>query len=202
LAKIIRNNVKHLTIVFLGTFLAAAVIGFSSELFIEKVSSLVLALLFLFFIIVLNIGFDIVGVAAMSASEVPFHAKAANKIQGSGQAVNVVRNADVVANFCADVVGDITGTITGALAAGIVLDILRLSPGLDAYEIFVSTFFLALVAAITVIGKAWGKTVGVTRANDIVFLVGRIFSWIEGATGVQLLKSGKQQKQRKRGKKT
>lgn len=199
MTKMTKSKAKHLTIVFLGTFLAAAIIGFGSELFTEKVPSLVLALLFLSFIILVNIAFDIVGVAAMSASEVPFHAKAANKIKGSGHAVRAIRNADVVANFCSDVVGDVTGTISGALAAGIVLDILRVSPQIKAYEILIGTIFLALVAAMTVTGKAWGKSIGVVRANEIIFYVGKILSWVESTTGVQILKSGKQ---RKRGKKT
>lgn len=198
MAKITRNIAKHLTIVFFGTFIVAAVIDFGSELFIREVSSLVLALFFLLFIILLHIIFDIVAVAVMSAEEAPFHAKAANKVRGAGQAVRLVRNADLVANFCADVVGDVTGTISGALAAGIVLDILKLFGKIAPPSIIVSTVFLALVASVTVTGKAWGKTFGVSRANEIIFYVGKVVSWIENTTGVRVIPSGKQ---RKRGKK-
>lgn len=189
-----RNNAKHITIVFLGTFVVAAVIDLGSELLIRRVQSLVLALLFLLFIILLHIVFDIIAVAAMSGSEAPFHAKAANKVKGAAHAVKLVRNADLVANFCADVVGDVTGTISGALAAGIVLDILRLLPGLTAFEIIIGGLFLALVASITVSGKAWGKSFGVKRANDVIFLVGKILSSIETTTGFSFIETGKKRK--------
>lgn len=194
-----RNKAKHLTFVFVGTFVIAAAIDFGSELFVQKVSSLVLALLFLLFIILLHTSFDIIAVAAMSGDEVPFHAKAANKVHGAAYAVKLIRNADLVANFCADVVGDVTGTISGALAAGIVLDIIKSFQSLTKYQILVGTCFLALVASITVTGKAVGKTFGVTRANDVIFWVGKLLFWIEVTTGISIFATGKK---RKRGKKT
>ncbi len=191
-----RNRAKHLTIVFGGTFLVASSVGLASEVFIAKVSSLVLALLFLLFIVFLHIVFDVIAVAAMSANEVPFHAKAANRIRGAGHAVQIIRNADLVANLCADVVGDVTGTISGALAAGIVLDIIRMGPALTRYEIFLSSVFLALVASITVTGKAYGKMFGLSRANDVVFWVGKLLSWTESTTGIEIFAK---RKKRKRG---
>lgn len=182
----------------MGTFLLAIAFGLGSEVFVEKVPYLVLALLFLLFIILINILFDIIGVAVTAANEVPFHAKASNRVSGAGEAVKLIRNADKVANFCSDVVGDVTGTISGALGAAIVIDIIKVAHGLEAYEIAVSTVFLALVAGVTVTGKAWGKNIGFNRANDVVFYVGTVLSWIERTTGIQLVRTGKQ---RKRGKK-
>jgi CBS domain containing-hemolysin-like protein len=199
LAKASRNTAKHLTIVFGGTFLVASTVGLASEVFIEKVSSLVLALLFLLFMIFLHIVFDIVAVAAMSANEVPFHAKAANKVSGAGQAVKIIRNADLVANFCADVVGDVTGTISGALAAGIILDILRLAPSFNSLEMLISAVFLAVVASTTVTGKAFGKTFALTKANEVIFWVGKILATVEATTGIKVFNSEK--KRKKRGKK-
>ncbi|MDA8441161.1 MAG: hypothetical protein M0Z55_02180 [Peptococcaceae bacterium] len=199
MAKPSRNIAKHLTLVFLGTFVLAGIIDFGSELFVRQVSSLVLALLFLLFIILIHISFDIIAVAAMTASEVPFHSKAANRIHGSTHAVKLIRNADLVANLCADVIGDVTGTISGALTAGIALDILKTAPGWSSYEVLIGTVFLALVASLTVAGKAVGKMFAVKRAHEVIFVVGKIVAWVEGTTGLTIINTGKN---RKRGKKT
>ncbi|AFM42228.1 hypothetical protein Desaci_3333 [Desulfosporosinus acidiphilus SJ4] len=181
-----RKSWKHLGLVFVGSFLIAAAVGVSSELLIRKTSSLWVAALLLLTVIGVHIVFDIIGIAATAAQEAPHHARAANRVKGARQAVFLVRHADLVANMANDVVGDITGTLSGVLAAAIVIDIVRLYPHFGTKEIWLTTIILALVASITVTGKAIGKSLAMQEANTIIAWVGSIIAAFEQITGWNL----------------
>ena len=134
-------------------------------------------------VIGLHVLFDIVGIAATAATEAPHHARAANRVFGAQQAVYLVRNADVVANFANDIVGDVTGTLSGAMAATIVMDLFRFYPYLGPYEIWLNTGMLALVASVTVTGKAFGKSFAINEADEIISTVGVFVATLERITG-------------------
>ncbi|TGE34241.1 hypothetical protein [Desulfosporosinus sp. Sb-LF] len=181
-----RKSWKHLVIVFIGSFVIAAIVGIGSELLMRHTSSLWLAALFLLAVIGVHVIFDVIGIAATAANEAPHHAKAANRIKGARQAVYLVRHADLVANMANDVVGDITGTLSGMLAAAIVIDIIRLYPTLGAKEIWLTTLILALVASITVTGKAVGKSLAIQEANEVIAWVGIVLATVEQIAGWNL----------------
>jgi len=125
-------------------------------------------------VILTGIIFDIIGTAVTAATETPFHAMAADKVKGSKQAIYLIRSADRVANICNDVVGDIAGTLSGALMVGIVFDFANVFQGLG--EDLLSSIAVALIAALTVGGKAFGKSYAINNANQIIFTVGKGFS--------------------------
>ena len=179
-----RKSRRHYVYIFLGSFVAAALVSGASELFMQKLS-LFWATVFLLVVILVNILFDIIGIAATAATEAPQHARAANRVFGARHAVYIVRHADVVANFANDVVGDITGTVSGAMAASIIADLVRYAPKLSASEVWLNTFMLALVASITVTGKAVGKTFAIREANNIIAAVGAVLATVEKVTGRQ-----------------
>jgi hypothetical protein len=157
------------------TFIIAVVVTLVSTGLAEVVS-LPVALLILFVIILIGILFDVIGVSATAAEMAPLNAKAAKKIFGAKKALFLLRRADVVASFCCDIVGDICGTISGALGAVIVL---RLSTGFQLSEDVLEVLFLALIASLMVGGKAYGKRIGIERANDIIFVIGKVLATIE-----------------------
>jgi Mg2+/Co2+ transporter CorB len=134
-------------------------------------------LLILMLVICTGIFFDIIGTAVTAAEEKPFHAMAADKVRGSKQAVVLIRNADKVANICNDVVGDISGTIGGALTAAMALDFARQKLFLS-HDV-ISAAAIAMVAALNVGGRAFGKSYAIDKANDIVFRVGKLLSYIK-----------------------
>jgi hypothetical protein len=134
-------------------------------------------------IIGISIVFDIIGIAATAATEKPHHAKAANRVSGAKQTVYLLRNADFVANFCNDIVGDVAGTLSGAMAASILVDLIRVYPSLENQEIFWNTFLLALVASLTITGKALGKTLAMNDADEIMSKVGTLIAKVEQITG-------------------
>ena len=181
-----RKSWKHLVVVFIGSFVIAAIVGMGSELLIRRAGSLWVAALFLLGVIGVHIVFDVVGIAATAATEAPHHARAANRVRGARQAVYLVRHADLVANIANDVVGDVTGTLSGVMAAAIVIDIVRYYPIFGAKEIWLTTFVLALVASITITGKAVGKSFAIHDANKVIAWVGSAIAAVEQITGWSL----------------
>lgn len=135
-----------------------------------------IGLVLLFMIVFVGVIFDIIGIAAAAASEKPFHSMAAEKVPGAYQAIGIVRKADQVSNFCNDVIGDISGIVSGAVAFAVVTQMmLTLQNPTSALQVTVNVVLTAIVAAVTVGGKALGKAVAVNYANDIVFQVAKFF---------------------------
>ena len=116
-AKKERNrNIRWFIIIFLVTILASGVISLGSEELMAS-SSMGVAFLILFAIVMLGIIFDVVGVAVTSADEKPFHSMAARKVPGALEAIQLLRNAEKVGSICNDVVGDICGVVSGSASA-------------------------------------------------------------------------------------
>ncbi len=162
------------TIKALRTALLTFTISLIISLFFDTSLSLWLSLIFLGVIITTGIVFDLIGTAVTAASEMPFHAMASDKVSGSKQAIYLIRHADRVANFCNDVIGDIAGTLGGVLVAAITLNINQYNHLLK--EQLLGSIMIALAAALTVGGKAFGKSYAMNRANDIVFFVGKLLA--------------------------
>lgn len=159
--------------IFFVTILVSAVISFVSEELISE-SHIAVAFLILFAIVLLGIVFDIVGVAVTSADEKPFHSMAARKVNGAQEAIALLRNADRVGSICNDVIGDICGVVSGSASATIAMQMI--SKGIFALSLtdVVSLVMSAIVAALTVAGKAMGKNVAIHSCTNIVHAVGRI----------------------------
>jgi hypothetical protein len=185
---------KILRVVIL-TFVLSIIFNIFSQVLMRQVG-LLFAFLILSVIIGVGVIFDIVGVAVTVAEETPFHAMAAKKIPGGKVAIKLIRNADIVANFCNDIIGDIAGTVSGAAGAAIVLRIILLKPSWD--ETIVSMIAIGLIAASTVAGKAVGKRFAIEKANEIVAQVGKFLFIIEGMSGIEFLKQRKNPKRHKR----
>ena len=135
-------------------------------------SSLAVAFVILLAIIFLGIVFDIVGMAVATADEKPFHSMASRKVPGAHEAIKLLRNAERVSSICNDVVGDICGVVSGSASATIAALILtNVNVG---WPRGISLVMSALVAGLTVGGKAIGKTVAVNSCTKIVHLVGRV----------------------------
>lgn len=174
--------------IFILTFIIAFLISFSSENLI-KALNLILAFFILIIIILIGIIFDIVGVAVTAAKEPPFHAMSADKVKGAKEAVKLIRNADIVSNFCNDVIGDISGTISGAAGAAIVLKIFNYYSIID--KAMFSIIVTSLIATLTVGGKAIGKGIAISRCQEIVLKVGLLLYYLNTKFRIQILKNDK-----------
>ncbi|HZK44519.1 MAG TPA: hypothetical protein VFC73_09600 [Syntrophomonadaceae bacterium] len=175
-----------LVVAFL-TFFIALLVSLGSEALVMAMNSVALAILLLLGIIIFGIFFDIIGTAATASSLPPFNAKAAKKIFGAKQAVKINLNADVVANLCNDVIGDIAGILSGAIGAGIVISLKSTIPLFDM--VLVSAAMTSIVAALTVGGKAIGKSIAIDNANEIILKAGLILGWFEKLTGIEMFQN-------------
>lgn len=140
-----------------------------------------IGMLVVFIIVIIGVFFDMVGLAAAAAEEKPYHSMAAEKLDGAKQAIQIVRNADKFSNFCNDVIGDISGIVSGTASAAVVLQLIYTFGETDQSLLYtvVSILFTGIVAALTVGGKAIGKSLAITYSTKIILKVGQIFYFVE-----------------------
>lgn len=161
-----------LTITVLSFFISLSMSYISNEALAQVNNVIAFVILLLF--ISLGIFFDIIGVAATSATEKEFHSMASRRVAGAREAVWLARNAEKVSSICNDVVGDIAGIISGATGAIIIS---RITAGLGAVEtLIVSMTVTGLIAALTIGGKAIGKGFGIRFSVRIVHAAGRVLA--------------------------
>lgn len=160
--------------VFFIAVLLSSTISFLSSTVMED-AELVEAFIVLLFIVFLGILFDIIGVAVMSASEKPFHSMAARKVPGAAEALKLLRNAEKVSNFCNDVIGDICGVVSGSASAVIAVKALTQVKSDMLSQLIMS----ALVAGVTISGKAFGKSIATSQSTNIVHIVSKIIYYIK-----------------------
>ena len=169
-AKRQRNRATRWVVsIFFVTMLVSGTISLISDEVMAN-SSLPVAFLILFVIILVGILFDIIGMAVASADEKPFHSMAARKVTGAQEAIRLLRNAERVSSICNDVVGDICGVVSGSASATIAALILTNAD--IGWPRGVSLMMSAMAAGLTVGGKAIGKTFAVKSSTKIVHMVG------------------------------
>ena len=169
------KTIRWVVTIFFVTIFVSGAISFASDELMAH-SSTAVAFLILLFIVLLGIIFDIVGVAVTSAEEKPFHSMAARKVPGAQEAIRLLRNAERVSSICNDVVGDICGVVSGSASATIAAQILR---NFDfSLPQLVSLLMSALVAGLTVGGKAIGKTFAINSCTAIVHTAGKIVHYL------------------------
>ena len=164
------RTIRWVVTVFLVTLVVSGMISLISDEVMAS-SGLLAAFAILLAIVFLGIIFDIIGMAVATASEKPFHSMAARKVPGAQEAIRLLRNAERVSSICNDVVGDICGVVSGSASATIAALILTHVD--TVWPRAVSLGMSALVAGLTVGGKAIGKTIAVNSCTQIVHLVGR-----------------------------
>lgn len=165
--KINYNWILKITVL---AFLISLLFSGLSESITKSVNVYVAAIILIVFIAI-GILFDMIGVAVTSADEEPFHSMSSRKVKGAKQAVNLKKNADKVSSFCNDVIGDICGIISGSVGVTIALSLSKIIP------IFFSTLLVtAIIAALTIGGKAIFKSVAINKSNEILYQFAKVIS--------------------------
>lgn len=176
--KNLKNNKKKrnnwLWQAFLVTFLLSLVFGGISNTVVVKLN-MFFATIVLIVIIFIGVLFDLVGMAVASANEAPFHAKASKKHKGAKESIMLVRNAPKVSNICNDVIGDMCGVISGSIGALLSLNI---SNVLNLDLIIVGLVISAIIASLTVGGKAIGKKYAIKKCTDIIYFAGTVIHYV------------------------
>ena len=165
------KTIRWVITIFFVTILVSGTISFTSDLIMAN-STMLVAFVILLAIVFIGIIFDIIGVAVTSADEKPFHSMAARKVPGAMESIRLLRNAERVSSICNDVVGDICGVVSGSASATIAVQVLNNFE--LSMENVIPLVMSALVAGLTVGGKAIGKTFAVHSCTKIVHGVGKI----------------------------
>ena len=165
------KTIRWVVTIFFVTILVSGLISLGSEELMAS-SSIGVAFLILLTIVLIGIIFDVIGMAVATADEKPFHSMAARKVPGAQEAISLLRNAERVSSICNDVVGDICGVVSGSAAATIAAQVLHSFE--FSWPRLISLVMSALVAGLTVGGKAVGKTLAINSCTVIVHGVGVI----------------------------
>ena len=153
--------------------LKIVLIAFALSFGLSYVSQVTIPNLSLFFgilitLLFIGIGilFDIIGVSVTSSDETVFHSMNSRKVPGADIAVKFKKNASKVSNFCCDVVGDVCGIISGTAATAIAT---ILANQFNWSLLFTGLFVAAIVAALTIGGKALGKGFAINKSDIILY---------------------------------
>ena len=162
-------------IVTILAFFISLLFSFISESIMPSVPILIGIIILITFILI-GIIFDMIGVAVTSSNEEPLHAMSSKKIKGAKKAVSFKKNADKVSSFCNDVIGDICGIISGSAGVAVATSLA------NTYNlnIFYTTLIVtAIIAALTIGGKAFCKKIAINNNHKIVYLTAKILSKFE-----------------------
>ena len=162
-------------IVTILAFFISLLFSFISESIMPKVG-IIIGIIILILFILIGIIFDMIGVAVTSSNEEPLHAMSSKKIKGAKKAVSFKKNADKVSSFCNAVIGDICGIISGS--AGVTVAI-GLSNRFNLNLFWTSLIVTALIAALTIGGKAFCKKIALLNSHKIVYMTAKIISKLE-----------------------
>jgi len=171
-----RKHLRWVVTVFFATIFISAFFSLLSSLIFDA-SGLLVAFLVLLLIVLIGILFDIIGVAVTAADETPFHAMASRRIPEAKEGIHLLRNAARVGSICNDVIGDICGVISGAAAAVISANLIRVTG--FSQKTVASVLLSALVAGLTVGGKAAGKAFAIKNSTVIVRITAKIIYTIK-----------------------
>jgi len=164
-------SISWLCITVIFTFFLSVFISFVTSSRLEDVT-LTVAFIILFLIILVGIIFDMIGMAVATASDVPFHAMASRKVAGAYYSIKLIKHNEKVSSICNDVIGDICGIVSGSIGSVVVADIVLVH---QFNFLLTSLLITGMISALTVGGKAAGKTVAINNCNSILYIVGKIF---------------------------
>ncbi len=167
-----KKQASWIIIITILSFIISFIFSFVSESLMPGVNIGVGILLVLVFILI-GVIFDMIGLAVASADEAPFHSMASQKIKGAPMAVRFIKNASKVSSFCNDVIGDICGIISGS--AGIAIAG-KIASALSFNQIVTTLTVTAIIASLTIGGKACGKSLAINQSNMILYRVTNILS--------------------------
>ena len=153
-----------LTIIIIS-FSISFSLSFVSEVTVPNFN-LVIGIIVSLLFILLGVLFDIIGVSVTTADEKIFHSMNSRKVKGANIAVLFKKNSDKVSSFCCDVIGDICGVISGSTA----VTIASLISKTTSINIFLMTLITtAIVASLTIGGKAIGKSFAINKCDIILY---------------------------------
>lgn len=160
-------------ILVITLFLSLA-ISVASEFALEN-AGIILSVVIILILWILGVVSDMIGVAAASCSIEPFNAMCSRKVRGAKEGRALVKHAEKVSSICNDVVGDICGIISGA-AGSVIAGKLILESMSNSIGILIAASVSAVIAGLTIFGKAMMKKFAIDNSTKVILTVGKILS--------------------------
>ena len=160
--------------VLILSFFLTIFFSVSSELVLSG-SGIAVSILVIIVFVAIAVVSDMIGVAVTACNIQPFRAMASKRVRGAKEAIKLLSKADRVSSMCCDVIGDICGILSGAAGATIIVKILEGATS-QALSIIVAALVSAVIASLTILGKAIGKKYSMSNCTSIVLTVGKVFS--------------------------
>lgn len=158
--------------VMLTGFIISLILSLISEKTLTNVPLLIAILITLLFIFI-GVLFDVIGMAVTISDEKVFHSMNSRRVKAANIAVKFKKNEEKVSSFCCDVIGDICGVVSGS--AGVTITAL-ISSITNIPILPVGLITTATIAALTIGGKAIGKSFAVNKSNIILYEFAKIIS--------------------------
>ena len=165
-------DIKWIATISIVSFIISLIFSFIGETVIPNTHILISGILVISFII-LGIIFDMIGIAVTVADISTFNSMATKKVKGAELGVRLIKKAPKVSSFCNDVIGDICGIISGSTGLTIAIII---AEKLNVPLLFVTLIITALIAAMTIGGKAIGKSYAINKSNVILYRFVKVLS--------------------------
>lgn len=165
-------DTKWIITIILISFTISFLLSFVSGITVPNFNLIIgvfVALLFIF----IGILFDIIGVSVTAADEKVFHSMNSRKVKGADIAVKFKKNSDKVSSFCCDVIGDICGVISGSTAVTI-SSLINKSTNINL--LFITLIVTAIISALTIGGKAIGKSFAINKCDIILYEFSKFIS--------------------------
>lgn len=165
-------DIKWIFFVTVLAFILTLILSGTSNKLLEDIN-LWIGLFIIIFFIFIGVFFDMIGIAVTSADEKPFHSMAAKKVKSAKAAIKLLKSAEKVSAFLNDVIGDICNIMSGS--AGIVVS--TVIAGKYNMDVIITTLIVtSTIAALTIGGKALGKSFAVNKSELIVYEFAKIMS--------------------------
>lgn len=158
-------DAKWILTITISAFLISLGFSFLSEMIIPNVT-LAMAVFVTFLFIFLGILFDMIGVAITVGDTKTFNSMASKQVKGAKLAVRMIQNASKASSFCNDVIGDICGIISGSTGVAISTIV---SSVIGWPVLLVTLITTALIASMTIGGKALGKSFAMNKSTVILY---------------------------------
>jgi len=166
------KNTRWIFIITISSFIISFLFSLISETILPGVN-IALGIIVVLVFILIGVIFDMIGVAVTTASEAPFHSMASQKVKGATLAIKMIKNASKLASFFNDVIGDICGIISGSAGVTIAL---KISEYLNKSPFLIGLIVTALIASLTIGGKACGKNIALNKSNIILYETAKVIS--------------------------
>ncbi len=165
---------RWLVHIFLISLVLSLVFALLSQIILDK-ANLFFAVCLIIILIFVSVVADFVGVAVTACSIRPLLEQVERKTFGAKMALSIVKKADKTSSICSDVIGDICSILSGAGGVSITMQIVSSFPSVS--YLVLSLLINALLASLSIVGKAVGKTYALNNSLKIVLRVGKCFSF-------------------------